>query len=138
MQKRSSARLATLVLAAFTAIAATGCVMDEELATELDETEVAELDQLDEELDSELAEVTKPVEPGEASIQVHDYNGICADSLSLRDVPGGHGLCTMSWFNIVYVYRVDGAWAYVRALTGGCEGHVGWALKGYISRLCLR
>jgi hypothetical protein len=135
MHKRSSARLATLVLACVTAMAATGCVLDEELD---EETDVAELDQLDEEPDAELAEVTKPVEPGEASIQVHDYNGICADSLTMRDVPGGFGLCTMSWFNIVYVYNVNGQWAYVRALTGGCEGHVGWALKGYISRLCLR
>ena len=134
MQKRSSAGLVTFVVAALVSIAAAGCVVEDEL----DEDTEAELVPLDDELAAEPGEQPEAVGTGEASIQVHDYNGICADSLTMRDVPGGYGLCTMSWFNIVYVYDVDGQWAYVRALTGGCEGHVGWAQKGYISRLCLR
>lgn len=134
MQKRSSARLATLVVAAFTSIAAAGCVVDEELDAE---TEAAELEQLDEELGAEAGQQPEAVEPGEASIKVGDYNGVCATSLSMRDYPGGYKMCTMSWLHPVYVYEVNGAWAYIRALAGGCEGRVGWALKDYISRKCL-
>jgi hypothetical protein len=135
MQKRISARLATLIVAGLTSIAASGCMVEGDPDEGTDEAERVQLD------DTQASDVRDQsqvvVQPGETNIQVHDYNGICADSLTLRDVPGGITLCTMSYRNPVYVYDVNGAWAYVRVLAGHCEGHVGWALKDYISRTCL-
>lgn len=141
MKNRSIARLGTLILAGFTSIAAAGCMVDDGLdgeseAEAAEAAEAPELEQLDEQA-TDPTSLERPVGGGETNIQVRDYNGICADSLTMRDVPGGYTLCTMGYRNPVYVYDVNGAWAYVRALAGGCEGHVGWALKDYISRRCL-
>jgi hypothetical protein len=149
MTKRISSRLATLILAGLTSIAA-GCMVDEE-GPEAEAT--AELEQIENQEaaaseDQSLAasedrnlaaseDKNLAGQPPTTNIQVNDYNGICADTLTLRDVPGGYTLCTMTYKNAVYAYSVNGAWAYIRVLAGRCEGHVGWALKDYISRRCL-
>ena len=135
----TTSRLATLILAGFTSIAAAGCMVDDELDQGPDVAEAtAELEQLEnDEAAAARSEQNLAGRPPTTNIAVNDYNGICADTLTLRDVPGGYTLCTMTYRNAVYAYDVSGAWAYIRVLAGRCEGHVGWALKDYISRRCL-
>jgi hypothetical protein len=79
---------------------------------------------------------------GEAnqSIQYNDWNGSCADSLTLRFSPGGSYKCgyQMSYGTALYPYYSDGgSWAYVYVGSGPCNSMTGWVLKDYVSRNCL-
>jgi len=141
---KSSARKVTVAVAILASLGLAACAIEEEGVEEdeaitAEEDEIAELAAMDQA--SSADHVREEAYQGDGSrpvsIQVHDYNGICAHTQTLRDVPGGYTLCTMTRHNTVYVYQVSGEWAYIRVLSGHCEGHVGWSLKGTISRLCL-
>ena len=151
MHKRPRAVPSTFLLLAIGSFTGPGCMVDEDIRLE-DETadQPAERQQLEDELLP--ADIDQPraaqdgtiaspdsADPVAVAIQLGEVNGICAQTLSLRNLPGGYWeLCTMKRGNHVRPhYTNGGAWAYLEVLNGPCAGRVGWSLKDWISRHCL-
>ena len=146
MIKRIEPLISLLLPLAFTSLTA-ACMVEDDMASEGDIAgQPGDVQQQDDQLiaDGDQAGAADQSgsansQPGTLYIQLGEINGICAQTLTLRNLPGGdHDLCTMVRGNHAWAdYTDGGAWAYIEVTNGPCGGYVGWALKDWISRHCL-